>query len=84
MRRFPPISAQSLCGEGIVMKYCGFLLAAAALALGPSALSPCAEAAALGVAARCCKTCSAGKACGNSCIAAWKTCHQPKGCACNG
>lgn len=32
----------------------------------------------------CCKVCKAGKACGNSCIAKNKTCHQPKGCACNG
>ncbi|MBC8254281.1 MAG: SH3 domain-containing protein [Ardenticatenia bacterium] len=32
----------------------------------------------------CCKICTTGKACGNSCIARWKTCHQPPGCACNG
>lgn len=32
----------------------------------------------------CCKVCTTGKACGNSCIAANKTCHQPPGCACNG
>lgn len=35
-------------------------------------------------AAVCCKVCKAGKACGNSCIAKNKVCHQPKGCACNG
>lgn len=34
-------------------------------------------------AAACCKICSAGKACGNSCISASYTCHQPPGCACN-
>lgn len=32
----------------------------------------------------CCKVCTKGKACGNSCISKEKTCHQPKGCACNG
>ncbi|MGE0867566.1 MAG: hypothetical protein AB7P03_03325 [Kofleriaceae bacterium] len=31
----------------------------------------------------CCKVCSTGKACGNSCIARWKTCHKGVGCACN-
>ena len=32
----------------------------------------------------CCRVCTRGKACGNSCIAADKICHQPPGCACNG
>ncbi|TVP43326.1 MAG: hypothetical protein EA345_17190 [Halomonas sp.] len=32
----------------------------------------------------CCRTCTRGKACGNSCINRSYTCHQPKGCACNG
>lgn len=32
----------------------------------------------------CCKICTTGKACGNSCISRNKTCHQPAGCACNG
>lgn len=31
----------------------------------------------------CCKICSRGQACGNSCISAKATCHKPKGCACN-
>ncbi len=64
------------------MKLATLLLAAATLALGPSRLSPCTAAAAQGFA--CCKVCKAGKACGDSCIAAWKTCHKGKGCACNG
>lgn len=34
-------------------------------------------------AAACCKTCRKGKACGDSCIARDKTCHQPPGCACD-
>jgi hypothetical protein len=33
-------------------------------------------------AKECCKHCSKGKPCGNSCIAKSKTCHQPPGCAC--
>ncbi len=32
----------------------------------------------------CCRICRRGKACGNSCIARSRTCHQPRGCACNG
>lgn len=35
------------------------------------------------LASRCCKRCSTGKPCGNSCIARNKTCHQPPGCACS-
>ncbi|HEY5946929.1 MAG TPA: hypothetical protein VIV40_15605 [Kofleriaceae bacterium] len=31
----------------------------------------------------CCRYCGKGKACGNSCIAATKTCHQGVGCACD-
>ena len=31
----------------------------------------------------CCKMCTRGKACGNSCIARNKTCRQPPGCACD-
>ncbi|RUO18717.1 hypothetical protein [Aliidiomarina haloalkalitolerans] len=33
---------------------------------------------------RCCKVCTKGKACGDSCIARNKTCHKGRGCACNG
>jgi len=33
---------------------------------------------------QCCKVCKKGKACGDSCIARDKVCHQPPGCACNG
>jgi hypothetical protein len=31
----------------------------------------------------CCKICRKGKACGNTCIARDKDCHQPPGCACD-
>ena len=32
----------------------------------------------------CCRRCTTGKPCGDSCIAADRTCHQPPGCACYG
>ncbi len=31
----------------------------------------------------CCRVCSTGKACGNTCISRDRQCHQPAGCACN-
>lgn len=31
----------------------------------------------------CCKICSKGKACGDSCISKTKTCHKTAGCACD-
>jgi hypothetical protein len=32
----------------------------------------------------CCKVCTVGKACGNTCISRDKTCHVGAGCACDG
>lgn len=32
----------------------------------------------------CCKVCTGGKPCGDTCIAYNKTCHTPGGCACSG
>jgi hypothetical protein len=34
--------------------------------------------------AACCKVCSKGKACGDSCISRDKQCHKGVGCACDG
>jgi hypothetical protein len=34
-------------------------------------------------AATCCKVCTKGKACGDTCISKSYTCHQPPGCACD-
>jgi hypothetical protein len=31
----------------------------------------------------CCRVCSKGKACGNSCISRRFVCHKPSGCACD-
>ena len=54
------------------------------LALEPSSVDV-AEATATQEAPReCCKICRKGKACGDSCIARDRECHQPPGCACNG
>jgi hypothetical protein len=36
------------------------------------------------VALSCCKVCTVGKACGNTCISRDKTCHVGAGCACDG
>ena len=36
------------------------------------------------LASTCCKICTKGKACGNSCIQKSKTCHKGRGCACDG
>jgi hypothetical protein len=33
---------------------------------------------------QCCKICTVGKACGNTCIAVDRVCHVGPGCACNG
>ena len=35
------------------------------------------------LAQACCKTCSKGKACGDTCISRDKSCHVGRGCACN-
>ena len=32
---------------------------------------------------QCCKICSKGKACGNTCIRRSYDCHKGRGCACN-
>lgn len=34
-------------------------------------------------ASKCCKVCSAGKACGDSCISRRYTCRKGRGCACD-
>jgi hypothetical protein len=42
------------------------------------------EQTAVSSALECCKVCSKGKACGDSCIARSRACHKPPGCACDG
>lgn len=68
------------------MRFLIGLATAAALTLGVPAFDPCGSGgAAFAAQARaCCKTCSKGKACGDSCISRAKQCHKGKGCACDG
>ena len=51
------------------------------MAAGPAGVMACGESTGPG---GCCKVCSKGKACGDSCIEATKTCRVGAGCACNG
>ena len=60
------------------------LVAAATLTIGPPGISCASPAWAASGYAACCKVCSKGKACGDSCIVCDKACHKGKGCACNG
>jgi endonuclease YncB( thermonuclease family) len=60
----------------------GKRLTAPAVTPGPSATQP--PAASPRDAEACCKVCRKGKACGDSCIGANRTCRQPPGCACDG
>lgn len=39
---------------------------------------------AFGYGQSCCKICSSGQACGDSCISRSKRCTKPPGCACQG
>lgn len=66
------------------MRCLAILAAGAVLALGPASLNPCQASAAAAAGFYCCKVCSVGKACGDSCIARDKICHKGKGCACDG
>lgn len=63
-----------------IMKALLAALALSATTLTPAAGPICGTAFAEG----CCKTCKAGKACGDSCIARDKACKKGKGCACDG
>jgi hypothetical protein len=80
-------TAFKICASAI-----GLLLAMATASLGGDAEPPTTLAAPDQHAAEtpsptpmgCCRVCSKGKACGNSCISRADSCHQPPGCACDG
>lgn len=57
-----------------------FIILASALVFSTSCFTPTAVA----ESAECCKTCTKGKACGDTCIEKADECHVPSGCACNG
>ncbi len=61
------------------LRLVGSLLFALAAASGPSLTAACGN----GTGPGCCKVCSTGKACGDTCIAASATCRVGPGCACN-
>jgi hypothetical protein len=62
----------------------GLILAAiSVLTIVPLSLSDCGIGERAEAQVRCCKVCSKGKACGNSCIARDRACRQPRGCACD-
>lgn len=54
-----------------------------AAASGPPLTGGCAKDSA-GLPGSCCKVCTTGKACGDTCIAQSATYHVGSGCACNG
>jgi len=62
------------------LRLIGSLLITLAAAGGPSLAAACAKD---GTGPGCCKVCSTGKACGDTCIAVTATCHVGPGCACN-
>lgn len=59
----------------------GFALLLPAASTAELAATPCTIAA---DGTQCCKRCSKGKPCGDSCIAKNKTCTKGKGCTCQG
>ena len=59
------------------------LLAAMPLLASCSTANAC-MAVGASAAAECCKTCTKGKACGDTCISKDYECTKPSGCACNG
>lgn len=62
-----------------VIRIAGAVAMTLAAASGPSFVTACKDS-----TGSCCKVCTTGKACGDSCIATSSTCSQPAGCACNG
>jgi hypothetical protein len=66
------------------MKIVSLLIVATSLVIGPASVGCSSPSYAASAFAGCCKVCSKGKACGNSCISRDKECHKGKGCACDG
>ena len=66
------------------MKILAAFVAIIAVTAIPPSISGCGSTAYEAAAQRsCCRACSKGKACGNSCIARHLNCHKGRGCACN-
>jgi hypothetical protein len=73
--------AVSIVRRGLVVLVSALLLGMAA-PNGADVPAPGAQPACI-PAARCCKVCSKGQACGNTCISRRFTCHKGRGCACD-
>ena len=66
-----------------MIKSIAILVAATTMTLVPLSISECGTGFAAGAQQSCCRICTKGKACGNSCIARHLNCHRGRGCACN-
>lgn len=66
-----------------MIKSIAIFAAAATMTLVPLSISECGGGFAAGAQRSCCRVCSKGKACGDSCIARHLNCHRGRGCACN-
>jgi hypothetical protein len=77
------LALQSFTVEGAQREFggCG---TACQVVLGGLAIVAIAAAASSGSGSSCCRVCTTGKACGDSCIAQSDQCHVGPGCACNG
>jgi len=66
-----------------MLKPFAILAFAAAATLVPLSLDACGAGFSAEAQRSCCRVCTKGKACGNSCIARHLNCHRGQGCACN-
>ena len=72
------------CGcFGLGAMFVGMVLAVSVVEDNYRTAAPAAPPPAAPTRQDCCRVCSTGKACGNSCISRSYTCHKGRGCACN-
>jgi len=76
VRLGPKAIPEVLCSEVSQLSALAVIPAAAGLIAAPLTPAPATR--------PCCRVCTTGKACGNTCISRNLTCRQPPGCACNG
>lgn len=66
-----------------MIKSAAIFLFAAGLTLVPLSIETCGAGFSAQAQRGCCRVCTKGKACGNSCIARHLNCHRGRGCACD-
>jgi len=66
-----------------MIKSAAIFLFAAGLTLVPLSIETCGAGFSAQAQRSCCRVCTKGKACGNSCIARHLNCHRGRGCACD-